>query len=246
MSPNGAYFAFNSTTSLTGYDNAGDPEIYLYSAASNRFACASCNPSGEAPTVGGVSIGGAPRSVSDNGQVFFQTSEALLPRDTDGVSDVYEYDYASGLHLISSGTSSSRSILLDASASGDDVFFLTRQKLLPQDTNEEALSIYDARVDGGFPESFSQSCTTPEACRGSASPQPAIFGEPASQTFSGVGNLTPPPAAKPAVKPKPTTLKCRNGFVKRKIKRKTVCVKKKPGKKARKARRAAHANRTGK
>ena len=225
MSPSGAFFAFDSAASLTGYDNAGNTEIYLYSAALNRFVCASCNPSGEAPTAGGVSIGGAPHSVSDNGQVFFQTGEALLPRDTDGVGDVYEYDYAGGLHLISAGTSSSPSTLLDASESGDDVFFLTRQKLLPQDTNEEALSIYDARVDGGFPESSSQSCTTPEACRGSGSPQPSIFGAPASQTFSGVGNLTPPPTAKLVVKPETRAQKLAKALTtckkdKRKAKRK--------------------------
>ena len=234
LSSNGAFFAFTSTGSLTGYDNAGDPEIYLYSVASNRFVCASCNPSGEAPTAGGVSIGGAPRSVSDNGQVFFQTAEALLPRDTNGLTDVYEYDYLSGLHLISAGTSSSPTTLLDSSQSGDDVFFLTRQKLLPQDTNEEALNIYDARVDGGFPESSSQSCTTPEACRGSASPQPSIYGAPASQTFSGVGNLTPPPA--PLAKKVTKKTKCKKGFVKN---RKNKCVRKKKTK----AKKSAHTNR---
>ncbi len=234
MSPNGAFFAFNSTASLTGYDNAGNSEIYLYSVAANRFVCASCNPSGEAPAAG-VSIGGAPRSVSNNGQVFFETSEALLPRDTDGLTDVYEYDYLSGLHLISTGTSSSESVLLDSSDSGNDVFFLTRQKLLPQDTNEEALSIYDARVEGGFPESSSQSCTTPEACRGSAAPQPAIFGEPASQTFSGVGNLAPPVAATPKKLTKKVA-KCAKGKARNKHGK---CVKQKKSKKT-KAKRASH------
>ena len=110
LSPNGAFFAFGSEKSLTGYDNAGAqgvvPEIYLYSAASNRFACASCNPSGESPTLpsereggfvaegGGAYLGGGggvPHYVSNNGQVFFQTGEALLPLDTDGATDVYEY-----------------------------------------------------------------------------------------------------------------------------------------------------------
>jgi hypothetical protein len=234
MSPNGTFFAFDSAASLTGYDNAGYGEIYLYSAAANRFLCASCNPSGEAPTAG-AGIGGAPRSVSNNGQVFFQTSEALLPRDTNGLTNVYEYDYASGLHLISTGTSSSPTTLLDSSQSGDDVFFLTRQKLLPQDTNEEALSIYDARVDGGFPESSSQSCTTPEACRGSGSPQPSIFGAPASQTFSGVGNLTPPVAATPKKLTKKVA-KCAKGKARNKHGK---CVKQKKSKKT-KVKRASH------
>ena len=240
ISPNGEFLAFNSTSSLTGYDNTDantgspDPEIYLYSAASNRFACASCDPSGEAPTAGGAFLGGGnalkerhvnpsyvsevPHYVSDNGQVFFQTDEASLPSDTNGQQDVYEYDEDSGLHLISSGTSSSPATLLDASASGDDVFFLGRQALAPQDPGGEALRIYDARVDGGFPETaVPTACTTADACRAAATPQPSIFGEPASQTFTGAGNLTPPPPTiSTPVKPKPKPKKCRKGYAKKK------------------------------
>jgi hypothetical protein len=241
-SPNGAYLAFTAGGHPTGYDNAGNQEIYLYSAAGRELACVSCQPSGEPPSAGGATLSGSLRGLFDNGRLFFQTAEALLPRDTNSQGDVYEYEDGQA-QLISAGTSSTASTLLEASENGEDVFFLTQQKLLPRDTNEEAFSIYDARVDGGFPESSSQSCTTPEACRGSTYPQPSIYGAPASQTFSGVGNLAPPPAAKPAVKPKPKVLQCRKGFVKRKVKRKAVCVKSK----ARKASRSAHANRkTGK
>lgn len=226
VSPNGAFLAFTAVKRL-----------YLYDATTNSLACASCNPDGEPPTTG-VSVkldaAGAPHYLSDNGRVFFDTQEALLPRDTNGQTDVYEYD-SGQLSLISTGTSSNGSVLLDASESGNDVFFLTIQKLLPQDTNEEALSIYDARVGGGFSESSSQTCTTPEACRGSASPQPSIYGAPASQTFSGVGNLTPPPPA--VVKPKST--KCKSGFVKKKVKKKETCVKKKR-KKSKNAKKASN------
>jgi hypothetical protein len=241
LSPNGAFVEFHSTASLTGYDNNGQYEIYLYDAASNRFACATCNPSGEAPTGGGVDelieVGGnqisVPHPVSNNGQVFFQTSEALLPRDTNGVADVYEYDYASGLHLISTGTSSIESRLLGASASGNDVFFLGRQALLPGETDGESLAIYDARVDGGFPEpAVPPACVTAEACRAAPAPQPSIFGEPSSQTFSGAGNLASP-EAEPKAKPRAKSVKCGKDSVKRRGK----CVKK-PGKKTKKSARA--------
>jgi hypothetical protein len=235
-SANGAYLAFTSETSLTGYDNidanTGNPdrEIYLYSAASNRFACASCNPSGEAPSAGGAFLGGhagIPHYVSDYGEVFFQTAEALLPSDTNGQTDVYEYHNGGGLHLISSGTSRSGSLLLDASASGSDVFFLGRQALVPQDSGEEANRIYDARVDGGFPETaLPPACTTTDACRSAPAPAPSIFGEPSSQTFTGVGNLTPPPpTANTPAKPKPK--KCGKGYAKKKGK----CVKVKKARK---------------
>lgn len=224
VSPNGAFFAF------------GSGEIDLYSAVSNRFACASCNASGQA--IGVIHPSHVPHYVSNDGQVFFQTAEALLPRDTNGQTDVYEYDYATGLHLISSGTSSSASTLLDASATGNDVFFLGRQALVPQDSGEEANRIYDARVDGGFPVVAVAACTTADACRAAPEPQPSIFGEPASQTFSGAGNVTPS-EAKAKSKPRSKPAKCRKGFVKKKGK----CVKKR----GRKAGKSAHANkRTGK
>jgi hypothetical protein len=246
VSPNGLFFAFTSTRSLTGYDNAGHPEIFLYSVQSNRFGCASCNPSGEAPppieTSGAaIALGKndiAPHSLSDGGRVLFQTSDALLPIDTDGLVDVYEYE-SGQLHLISTGTSSSDSILLDASESGNDVFFLTRQKLVPEDTNAEALSIYDARVGGGFAAPSSPPpCVTADACRAAPSPQPSIFGSPSSATFSGAGNVGPPSVqAKAKLKSKPA--KCKKGSVKKRGK----CVKK-PQKKAKKS---AHANKkTGK
>jgi hypothetical protein len=216
LSPNGAYLAFES---------------YIYSAASNRSQCWSCNPFG---VPGAVERSNGP---SNNGQVFFQTKEALLPRDTNGQADVYEYDYAGGLHLISTGTSSSEARLLGSSQSGNDVFFLGRQALLPGEPNGEFQGIYDARVDGGFPVTEVPVCTTADACRAAPAPQPSIFGEPASQTFSGAGNITPS-EAKPTAKPKAKPVKCKRRFVKKKGK----CVKK-PKKKARKS---AHANRTGK
>ncbi len=205
VSSNGAFLAFESNNSLTVYDSKELPEIYLYSAATKRFECASCNPDGEAPSEKGVVLGGVPASrfvphfVSDNGQVFFETAEALLPRDTNGSSDVYEFDYESGLSLISQGTIPSETHLLEASASGNDVFFLTDQNLVPRDSFQEANKIYDARVDGGFPEPApAPACTTADACRAAPEPQPSIYGAPSSQTFSGVGNVSqvPPTAVK--------------------------------------------------
>ena len=253
VTQDGIFFAFTSTKSLTGYDNtdAGtgnhDPEIFLYNAESSQLVCASCNPSGGAATAGGARIfhsrseggGHLLRVLFGGGRLFFETAEGLLPSDTNGQDDVYEYEDGQ-LHLISTGTSSSESLFLEASESGDDVFFLTRQKLLPQDTNEEALSIYDARVDGGFPVVASPpACVTADACRAPSAQQPSIFGAPASSTFSGVGNLAPPVEAKSRPKTKAKAMKCKRGFVKRRGK----CVRK-PGKKAK---RSARVNkRTGK
>lgn len=255
VSPDGTWFAFVSRKSLTGYENAdigtGLPqnEIFLYSAGSAShpptLECASCKPSGEAPTAG---FGGAPkglvsserRPLSDGGRLFFESQEALVPSDTNGQFDVYQYENGQP-SLISSGTSDTESTFLGASESGDDAFFGSNQQLVPQDTQPGLRVVYDARVNGGFPSVASPpECTTPEGCRGAASPQASLYGAPASQTFSGLGNLTPPVAAKPAVKTKPT--KCKKGYTKNK---KGRCVKKGKKKSKSKAKRASHNRRTG-
>jgi hypothetical protein len=244
VSPSGAFIAFASKRSLTGYDNTSGgfavPEVFLYNAASGELACASCDPSGE-PPVSGVQLelmkigraGGAPRFLSSSGQVFFDTADALLPSDTNGQTDVYEYENGQ-LHLLSTGTSSSESLLLDASEGGRDVFFLTRQKLLPQDTEEEARNIYDAHVDGGFPTRVSPPpCTTADACRPAASPQPPIYGAPSSETFSGRGNVE---AAKAKAKHRPSRrTACKGRQARRKHKR-AACKTKRRKRKARSGR----------
>ncbi len=255
-SPDGQWFSFESRESLTGYDNVepnGGPvrELFLYGAGSGSqpptLVCASCNPSGEPPVAfGGVaqfpgSLGESqgvltPRQVlTDAGQAFFETGEALVPSDTNGVLDVYEYK-GGHVYLISSGTSSFESNLEDVSESGDDVFFRSNQQLVPQDNLEGQIVIYDARVDGGFAEPSSPPlCTTADACRTPVAPQPSIYGEPASQTFSGLGNLAPP---QPTVVKQVTKkiVKCKQGLVKNE---KGKCVKR-PKKKKTKAKRATN------
>jgi NHL repeat len=260
-SPDGKWLSFESNKSLTGYDNveptgyyAGQlaKELFLYSATTGQLVCASCNPTGEAP-VGAEKVGeeessailpggGVLRSrgLTDAGRVFFETRDALAPSDTNGQSDVYEYE-GGHVYPISSGTSSFESNLDDASESGNDVFFRSNQALVPQDTQEGQIVIYDARVAGGFPAPASPpACTTADACRTPVLPQPAIYGAPASQTFSGVGDLAlPETKSKAKLKAKP--VKCK-GDGSRRGEKKGKCVRK-PAKKAKKS---AHANRRGK
>jgi hypothetical protein len=188
-------------------------EIFLYEAEGNRLACVSCNPNG-APSADGAVIDwpAGPdrdagivrnaypqRNVSEVGQVFFETPEALLPQqDTNDVRDVYEYEHGT-LHLISSGTSKAPSYFLDATPSGSNVFSATAQKLLRRDT-ESTYNIYDARVGGGFPEpAASAPPCSGESCR-EASVTVSTFATPGSVSFVGAGNLTAPPSMLP--KPK--------------------------------------------
>ncbi len=245
-SPDGKWIAFESAKGLTGYD-FGIDELFLYGAATEQLVCASCNPTGEAPVAeGGVArfsrefeeeegVFRARHVLTDAGQVFFETRDALVPSDTNGQLDVYEYE-GGHVYLISSGTSSFESNLEGASESGDDVFFRSDQPLVPQDHQEGMIVIYDARVAGGIAEpATALACTTADSCRAAVPPQPGIYGAPASQTFSGLGNLgpLPSPPGKATVK---NVTKCQKGFTKNK---KDKCVRKKT-KKSKKAKKTSN------
>jgi hypothetical protein len=156
--------------------------------------------------------------LSDTGRrLFFESYDSLVLADTNGAEDVYEWEAAGEgdceaagstyvpsaggcIALVSSGKDPSDSELVDASADGSDVFFKTAQSLRGEDPG--LVDIYDARVDGGFPEP-----ATPRApCEGEACqspPVPPIELTPASLTFSGLGNLSlPSPATTRSAKPK--------------------------------------------
>jgi hypothetical protein len=250
VSRDGLFLSFVSPLSLTGYDNTDaitgspDEEFYVYSAATNSLTCATCNPSGVPPTGGPrVERNHSARNLSDNGRFFFETTESLLPADTNERQDVYEFEPdgvgscgepAGCVFLISTGTDSQDTWFIEASPSGNDVFLREDQKLVPRDTVEEMHTIYDVRVNGGIPEPPPPPpCITTDACRTAPAPQPPIFGAPASQTFSGQGNLAPPVESKR----KPPPVKCGKSFVKKRGR----CVKRKIGKRSR--RKSAHAGR---
>jgi DNA-binding beta-propeller fold protein YncE len=159
-----------------------------------------------------------PRYLTSSGRLVFNSPDALVAADGNGTQDVYEYepsgvgscDEASGcVALLSSGTSSEESAFLDASESGDDVFFITAAQLAGED-EDNALDVYDAHVcsvaPGCAPPRLGAPppCISSDACRAAPAPQPAIYGQPPSQTFNGQGNLTTPPA-KPVAKPKALT-----------------------------------------
>jgi WD40-like Beta Propeller Repeat len=215
VSPDGQYLAFQSDKPLTGYDNYGVMEVFEYDAGTDKLVCASCNPTGVPPTgeslvpealhAGQNTLGWQTSTVQqryllDDGRLFFQSQDALLAQASNATQNIYEFepdevadcrDAGTGgcLYLISTGTSSEKSYFVDASSDGRDVFFITRQQLVPRD-GDEALDLYDAREDGGFSETVPPQCAG-EACRPPVSVAPSIYGAPSSATFSGLGNLTP-------------------------------------------------------
>ncbi len=85
-----------------------------------------------------------PRDLLDDGRLFFNSPDDLVPAAENHTQDVYEYEpqdvgsctsSAGCIGLISSGTASQESAFLDASESGEDVFFLTAAQLVPADTD---------------------------------------------------------------------------------------------------------------
>jgi hypothetical protein len=168
-----------------------------------------------------------PRWISDDGsRAFFDSHESLVPQASNGRQDVYEwerYEPESStdsctntpgesasenlrkreqgcIYLLSGATSSDNSYFLDASASGNDAFFVTRARLVRQDNNDN-FNLFDARVGGVQP-------LAPSACSGTGCqgvpPASPIFATPSSVTFNGVGNFAPPspgPVVKPKAKP---------------------------------------------
>ncbi len=99
------------------------------------------------------------------------------------------------------------SFFLDATPSGDDVFIATADQLVPSDTDDK-VDVYDVRSGGGFPVTPAPPvCDNADSCKSPETPQPTVFGAPASATFAGPANPPPPPpvVVKPAVKPKPLT-----------------------------------------
>ena len=144
--------------------------------------CASCNPTGVRPIgpssidpiEAGLLCGGntyLSRSLSDDGsRLFFDSSDAITPRDNNTAQDVYEWENGNA-RLISTGTDNDKSLFVDASATGNDVFFVTRQQLVHQD-GDGGFDLYDARVNGGFPVPSSTAPCSGDSCRPGATPAP--------------------------------------------------------------------------
>jgi sugar lactone lactonase YvrE len=256
-SADGQTLLFVSKRKLTSYDNEGASELYRYRAGAGLL-CVSCNPTGEGPS-GKAGLGfitfpalraadpafTLSRNLSaDGNRVFFESTEALLPADTNGAAgcplsagqnsnaavpvckDVYEWE-AKGtgscesqaqnggcLYLLSSGKSDQPSYFLDASASGEDAFLITRSAFARQD-GDQLFDVYDARVSGGL---ASQNQPPPPLCEAegcksepSAPPQGR---SPGSASFSGPGNPKPH-------KPKP---RCGKGRRAARAKSKSRCT----------------------
>jgi hypothetical protein len=197
VSPNGDFAVFPTRLSLSGDDNARHTELFRYDAPDEESICVSCPPTGARAT-GNASLASDGLSLTDDGRVFFNSTDPIAPRDLDELQDAYEWEplgagpeggrceesslsfgSVSGgcLELVSTGTSSASSALLGISADGTDAYFFTREKLVPQDENGNLVKVYDARQGGGFPYLEPEiSCKASDECHGAGSAAPGPTG----------------------------------------------------------------------
>ncbi len=202
------------------------PEAFFYDSATGVLNCASCSPSGAAPLgwsalrlIKGPASLPQPRYLTDSGRLYFDSQDSLSPFDTnEGIEDVYQFEpqeigdcerEGGCVALISAGRSNVDSNFLAADATGKNVFFTSRDRLVAAD-QDGLIDLYDAREGGGtFQEPESRSEELPLQI-------PPFEPTPASPTLDDPGNVKPPKA-------------CRKGEVKKNGK----CVKKrqKPKKK---------------
>jgi hypothetical protein len=210
VTPDGKTLLFTSVN----YDSAGYSEILRYDASTAALACVSCDPNAPSPASNAYLVYGElvasanpgsylfnTRNLSESGdEVFFQTREGLVPQDTNGQMDVYEWEregtgscpvgQGDCRYLISTGASPDESYFGDASANGEDVFFFTRQALVRQDRDNN-VDAYDARVGGGL-AAQNPPATVPcdgEACREVGGSTPAL-GIPSSMAISSASGVS--------------------------------------------------------
>ena len=220
ISPDGNFAVFPSVQKLLpSIDNGGHHEVYRYDGSQQSLECVSCSPT-NGEVIGDSSLAPDGLSLTDDGRVFFDSTDAIALLDSNGRKDVYEWEppgtgncvadnhdpnyfafTGNCLSLISAGSSPHDSGLLSASADGTDAYFFTHDTLAHEDLNGPVTKIYDARVEGGFfdvpPPAL---CAASDECHGPGTQAP---GPPAIGTIAGTpGNSAP-------------SVACRKGFVKR-------------------------------
>jgi hypothetical protein len=141
----------------------------------------------------------------DGDRVFFDSFQPLVAQDVNEVQDVYEWEregtsgcptatsrFGGCLSLISGGAGQELnfagmelgdSFLVDADATGDNVFFEQHPPLGKIETKAGVNQLYDARVGGGFPIAGEVPCESGDACGGAATGQGA-HRSPGSESFS--------------------------------------------------------------
>jgi hypothetical protein len=219
LTPDGRYLLFSTYAQLTPDDANRAADLYRYDAQTGSLLRISIGHDGEDQNGNG---GGQDASavvntflfwmqkaasnhshvISDDGStIVFTTGRPLQAGAESGVTNVYEWRQG-WVSLISNGRGGGEELMTPAvSPTGSDIFFGTEQGLIPTDIDDIG-DVYDARVDGGFPNPPLPEplCESGETCHG---PGPRETLQPT--LGSEVNRHGPEPVEKP----------CKKGFVKR-------------------------------
>ena len=238
--PDGRFLVFSSYGQLVASDTDTARDVYRYDAergvldrvsVGEEGADANGNDDRFDATISPYSY---LHAISEDGtRIVFTAAGPLSEQASNGLANVYEWHEQPGgegvVWLVSTGNSSEPVEQVAISPSGRDIFFLTSQGLVPQDTDGQN-DIYDARLGGGFPvrPSAEEHCEG-EACYGPlTNPAPLLVPGSAVQV---PGQNASVPAPVPTVTPKKASVKCAKG---KKLSH-NKCVKDKSKKKAKRA-----------
>jgi hypothetical protein len=218
FSVDGRTLTFMSRTVIGSTPNhpPGTTQIYRYTESDGQLVCISCTPVGADPAgdssfslrgsfnnyPGQDSFSIAPvednRGVSDDGRrVVFTTTTAFSSDDHNTVADVYEWRVDQPQpQLLSSGAATSLGdLLVDTSASGDDVFFVSNVGLSAAD-RDGIYDLYDARVGGGFAPAVVDPGCVGDACQPPVSAPPSPLGAASAGIIPEAVTPDPLPEAK--------------------------------------------------
>jgi hypothetical protein len=136
---------------------------------------------------------------ADGSRVFFESHEPLVPADTNGELDAYEWERqgtgsceagslltGGGCVYLLGAAGGEASLLIAADEAGNNAFVISRSRLVSTDSDEKP-DLYDVRVEGGFPLTAKVFPCEGNSCQGPATPSPGVS-SPASSAFSGPGN----------------------------------------------------------
>jgi hypothetical protein len=229
ISEDGGILWMATQDQLTDFPTGGLQAIYRYTDDDGEIVCASCVdgvPYDTAIDMVANAYGGArARAANEAGTiVFFTTNKALAPDDSNNAVDVYRWKEGEGVALVTDGVSQVSGFSPNhgfggTDADGSDAVFTAFERLVPQHIGGP--QIYTARIGGlfsPFPPPPNPGCSG-DGCQGNITPQPAVT-TPGSATLDGPGNVTP-------AKPKPKPKKCKKGTVRKRVKGKVRCVKRK-------------------
>jgi hypothetical protein len=213
----GRFLVFSSYGQLTGDDTDSARDVYRYDAVTGVLDRVSIGENGFDANGNNDAFDAAlrqadnqkdslwfehvllnSRAVSEDGsRIVFDTVEPLSAAAVNGVDNVYVWRKEPGwdtgvLSLVSTGSSSEPSGDEVVSPAGGDIFFVTSQGLVSQDT-DGLPDIYDARVGGGFPEPPAERVPcSGDACQGSlTNPAPLLVPGSMAQARETVSSPKP-------------------------------------------------------